>query len=253
MLKLRLEEVAVVIAFTVLHLALYHYGAQLPSKKPKGKPIFIEFIHFKPKPPEPKIEPPKPKLLESPPQPTKPPKAVERKKVVEPKVVKPKKEAKEPEVKKVVEKPRLQQESPIKVHAEEVVEKEVVEHSQPISEPVVKKMEDKPEEKAEPAEKPEPAHEPVITPLGGTGSCSSTLNHYPAEAREQGLEGTVKVKVQVSAEGNVVSASIVKSSGHSILDDSVLNNVRDCSFEPPEKDGVPFATKVIIPVRFRLD
>ena len=79
------------------------------------------------------------------------------------------------------------------------------------------------------------------------------LNNYPSEAREQGLEGTVKVKVQVSANGGVSGASIVKSSGHSILDQSVLANVHDCNFEPAEKDGVPIASKVIIPVRFKLD
>jgi len=87
----------------------------------------------------------------------------------------------------------------------------------------------------------------------GIGSCSSTLNNYPSEAREQGLEGTVKVKVQVLADGSVGSASIAKSSGHDILDQSVLANVHDCNFEPAEKDGVPMASKVIIPVRFKLN
>ena len=239
MLNLRLEEIVIVICFTILHLGLYHYTNHLPRAHIKNTPILIEFIHPKPKP-EPKEEP-KPKLIEAPPKPKEPPKP--------PKEINPKKMLKKPVVKKVVEKPKLQQTSIIKVHAEEVVEKEVVEHTQQLSEPVVKKADTKPEVE----ESPEPPHTPVITKVTGIGSCSSTLNIYPAEAREQGLEGTVKVKVQVSASGGVSGASIVKSSGHSILDESVLANVYDCNFEPAEKDGSPIASKVIIPVRFKLD
>jgi protein TonB len=245
MLNFRLEEIVVVICFMVLHLGFYHYAAHLPPQKIQATPILIEFIHLKPtpKPPEPKLEDAKPKLIDAPPKPKEPP--------TKPKVIKPQKEVvKKPVIKKVVYKPILQQESIVKVHAEEVVVKEVVEQAQPLSEPVVKKPDNKPEVAEE---SQEPAHTPVITKVTGIGSCSSTLNNYPAEAKEQGLEGTVKIKVQVSADGSVTGASIVKSSGHSILDDSVLANVNDCNFEPAEKDGVPIASKVIIPVRFKLD
>ncbi len=246
MLNLRLEEIVVVFVFTLLHLGLYHVAAQLPPAKIKALPIKIEFIHLKAKP-EPKVEEPKPKLIEAPPKPKDPPKKPQKPQV------KPKKVLKKPEVKKVVHKPRLQQHSVVKVHAEEVVVKEVVEHAQPISEPVVKKPDPKPEPREEREEPPEPKHVPVITKVTGIGSCSSTLNNYPSEAREQGLEGTVKVKVTVTASGSVSGASIVKSSGHDILDQSVLSNVYDCNFEPAEKDGVPISSKVVIPVRFKLN
>lgn len=266
MLNLRLEEIVVVACFTLLHLGLYQYTAHLPPPKIKAVPIKVEFIHPKPKPipkPEPKVEQPKPKLIDAPPKPKEPPKPKKPKviKPKKPKVIKPKKVHKKPEVKKVVYKPRLQQHSAIKVHAEEVEIKEVVEHAQPISEPVVKRPEPKqrhpkheePTEREEPPERPAPRHAPVITKVTGIGSCSSTLNDYPSAAREEGLEGTVKVKVSVSASGHVSGASIVKSSGHGILDQSVLSNVYGCRFEPAEKDGVPISSKVIIPVRFRLN
>ncbi len=259
MLKLRLEEIIVVVCFTLLHLGLYHYTAHLPPPRLKAPPIKITFIHPKPKiepkpepKPEPKVEEPKPKLIDAPPKPKNPPKKPPKPKL------KPKKVIKKPEVRKVVFKPRLQQTSIVKVHAEEVVVKEVIERAQPISEPVVKKPDPKPkpepkEEREDPPEPPEPKHVPVITKVTGIGSCSSTLNNYPSQAREEGLEGTVKVKVQVSASGNVSGASIVKSSGHAILDQSVLSNVYDCNFEPAEKDGVPISSKVVIPVRFKLN
>lgn len=239
MLNLRLEEIVVVICFTALHLGLYHQYSHLPPRKHQNAPILIEFIHPTPKP---LVEESKPKLIDAPPKPKEP--------LKKPPKIKPKKVVvKKPVVKKVVFKPRLQQESVVKVHAEEVVVKEVIEHAQPVSEPVVKKPDNKPEVE----ESPEPPHTPVITKVTGIGSCSSTLNRYPAEAREQGLEGTLKLKVQVSASGAVVGATLAKSSGHGILDQSALSNVYDCNFEPAEKDGVPIASKVIIPVRFRLD
>jgi protein TonB len=254
MLKLRLEEIIVVACFTVLHLSLYHYTAHLPRPKIKAAPIQIKFIHPKPIPiPEPKVEEPKPRLIDAPPKPKDPPKKLP--KSPKPKL-KPKKVVKKPEVKKVVFKPRLQQQSIVKVHAEEVVIKEVVEHAQPISEPVVKKPDPKPEPKEEredPPEPPAPKHVPVITKTTASSSCRSTLDNYPSQAREEGLEGTVKVKVTVSASGNVTGASIVKSSGHDILDQSVLSNVYDCNFEPAEKDGVPISSKVVIPVLFKLN
>lgn len=243
MLNLRLEEIVVVIFFTVLHLSFYQHFSHLPAEKHPVQPLLIEFIQLKPKPPEPKLEQPKPKLQEAPPklkQPVKQP----------PKKVKPEKIVKKSEPEKVVEKPRLQQESLIKVHAEEVVVKTVVEHPQQLNAPVVNKPDNKAEEKAVTAE--EPVHESVVTKAGYGGSCRSALSRYPAEAKEQGIEGTVKVKVQVLADGSVGNVEISKSSGSDILDNSVLEHVKDCDFDPAEKDGVPFASKVIIPVKFKL-
>lgn len=258
-----LIEFLVLLFFTVLHISYYQYFSRATiTETVKPPPIFIELIHPTPKPepkPEPKkieppkvIEPPKPKKV-TPPKPPKPPKVV--KKTPEP----PKTVVKKPQ--RVVEKPKEQQESIVKVHAEEVVEKEVAAKPQQLSEPEVKKLEPeakpKQEEKAaettEVAKEAEPAHESVMTKAGYGSSCKSALNRYPAEAKEQGIEGTVKVKVQILADGSIGNASIIKSSGSDILDNSVLDHVRDCDFEPAQKDDVPITSSVVIPVRFKLD
>jgi protein TonB len=222
----------------LLHIGFYHHFAHTASaEKNKPLPILIEFIHPAPKPPapapvvEPKIVPPKP--LE-PPKPKKP-------------LPKPQKVVQKKIVKRAIQKARLQQKSLVQVQADEVVEKEVAERPQQITEAVVKKPDNKPEEVA-----PEPEHEAVIT-KAGYGGCRSALNRYPSSAREQGLEGTVKIKVRVLADGSVANASVIKSSGESILDESALENVRDCEFEPAQKDGVPMASTVVIPIRFKLD
>lgn len=245
MLNLRTEEIAVIVFLTLIHFSFYHYFTQpVAVEKSKPLPILIELISPKPKPipiPAPKIvplkvvEPPNPKKA----LPLKSPKAVK-------KLPKP-----------AVEKPKLQQKSVVKIQAEEIIEKELVEHPQQLSEPEVKKTDTESAEKAvkavEKVEEAAPAHEPVMTKAEYGGSCRSALNRYPAEAREQGVEGTVKIKVQVLADGGIGNADIVKSSGSDILDNSVLEHVRDCDFEPAQKDGVPVTTSVIIPVRFKLD
>ncbi|MEY4769184.1 MAG: hypothetical protein RL637_1823 [Pseudomonadota bacterium] len=100
--------------------------------------------------------------------------------------------------------------------------------------------------------KGESKHESVMT-KASYGGCRSALNHYPEAAREQGLEGLVKIKVKVAADGSVISASVVKSSGEAILDDAALENAQSCHLEPATKDGESVASTVIIPIRFKLD
>lgn len=236
MLNLRSEEITAVVCVIALHLGFAQTLGHLKVPKIKPKPMMIELVHPQPKLIEKPKEVPQPKLIEAPPkpEPPKPPKA------------KPKKPIKKPVIKKVVFKPRLQQHSVVQTHVEEVVEQEVVQHAEPVHAKVV-------EAPKHVEEAPEPPHKAVVTKPGGIGSCAGTLNHYPSEAREEGVEGTVKLKVHVSASGGVSSASISKSSGSSILDQSALSNVYDCNFEPATKDGEPISSTVIIPVRFRLD
>lgn len=82
--------------------------------------------------------------------------------------------------------------------------------------------------------------------------CSS-LKKYPDVTRQQKLQGTVKIKLQVLENGSVSNAHIIKSSGSNILDNSVLTASKNCKFIPAQKNGVPIKSSVIIPVRFKLD
>lgn len=50
---------------------------------------------------------------------------------------------------------------------------------------------------------------------------------YPEEALREDLEGTVKVLVDYDEDGNVVGATLVDSSGHTVLDEAVLETVRE--------------------------
>lgn len=77
---------------------------------------------------------------------------------------------------------------------------------------------------------------------------------YPVSAREQGITGTVRVKVQVTADGRAGSVSIRQSSGSSLLDQAAVDAVRKWRFVPAKdrSTGKAFSCVTSFPVVFRL-
>lgn len=75
---------------------------------------------------------------------------------------------------------------------------------------------------------------------------------YPEAARRNGWEGLVLLKVLVSKEGACEKISVVKSSGHSVLDKSALRAVKDWKFLPARAGAMSFSSWIKVPVRFVL-
>ncbi len=76
---------------------------------------------------------------------------------------------------------------------------------------------------------------------------------YPSDARRAGQQGTVQILVRVNTSGGVSSARIVRSSGYRSLDERALETVRErWRFNPARAGGIPIASEVIVPIRFRL-
>ncbi|MEM8932433.1 MAG: TonB family protein, partial [Acidobacteriota bacterium] len=75
---------------------------------------------------------------------------------------------------------------------------------------------------------------------------------YPAEAREQGEEGTVVLSGRVTAGGDVVDARVVESAGPR-LDRVALETFRTWQFQPAERDGVAVESPYRVSFRFALD
>jgi|GEM_PF-582455 len=76
---------------------------------------------------------------------------------------------------------------------------------------------------------------------------------YPRDAIRRRLEGTVKLRVQVGVNGQVLSVVVAQSSGHAMLDESALTAIRSWKFSPMMRDGKAAASSALIPVRFHLD
>jgi protein TonB len=73
--------------------------------------------------------------------------------------------------------------------------------------------------------------------------------NYPMMARRRGMEGTVKMKLVISATGSLVNSEIVASSGHEILDKEALKLVRSVF---PIKHNADKQISVVVPVMYKL-
>ncbi len=74
---------------------------------------------------------------------------------------------------------------------------------------------------------------------------------YPEQAKKNGLEGTVYVKVWVDKEGKVRDAVIQKSDGE-IFNQASLDAAKQFLFTPALKDGTPVSVWVTVPFRYKL-
>jgi TonB family protein len=76
---------------------------------------------------------------------------------------------------------------------------------------------------------------------------------YPAEARKNGVEGTVYAKFIIEKDGSITKPEIIRSLG-SGCDEEVLRVIGLMpKWSPGKKDGQPVAVSFMLPVKFKLD
>jgi protein TonB len=75
---------------------------------------------------------------------------------------------------------------------------------------------------------------------------------YPPQAAERALQGVVLVVAHLDRGGAVVRVEVVRSSGYAILDREALRAVGDWRFRPALKNGVAVASRIEVPIRFRI-
>ena len=76
---------------------------------------------------------------------------------------------------------------------------------------------------------------------------------YPPSAAEEGIEGTVRLKVLVTESGEVSRVSVVQSSGDERLDRAATDWVRRWKYLPAVQDGTPRAVETYAKVTFKLN
>lgn len=76
---------------------------------------------------------------------------------------------------------------------------------------------------------------------------------YPPALYQQGVEGTVTLKLFVDEKGGVVpeSTRVAESSGYPDFDSAAVAGVPRMRFAPAQRDGRPVATSFTQPVHFR--
>ena len=78
--------------------------------------------------------------------------------------------------------------------------------------------------------------------------------HFPREALKQGWAGSVEIRVTVGTDGRLEDVSVIKSSGHTILDEEAVAKVMRARELPPVP--APLAGRAFtlsFPVVFRLE
>ena len=75
---------------------------------------------------------------------------------------------------------------------------------------------------------------------------------YPSAAKRAREQGVVLLAVAINDRGGVTAVSIKQSSGFQRLDESARAGVAGWRFRPARIAGLPIASKIEVPVRFRL-
>jgi len=68
---------------------------------------------------------------------------------------------------------------------------------------------------------------------------------YPAAARRRNMQGVVQLKLELSADGKVVNVTVLQSSGHELLDEAAVADVREWQFAPGQPGVTRTATQRI--------
>ncbi len=94
---------------------------------------------------------------------------------------------------------------------------------------------------------PHPAP-PAAAPSSGIGPYGAAMHdiiqanqNVPPGISQMGLSGTAVIKIEVSPSGQVVGASILRSSGNPLIDQTALEHARDAHF-PPFNNEMPGTT-----------
>lgn len=104
-------------------------------------------------------------------------------------------------------------------------------------------------------EKPKPRESRLNAPQTWNQAIAQQLKslkdrqeYYPQEAIRQGLQGEVLVLVIIDENGNITAARVEESSGHRLLDDAALHNVRTIRSLPADAPR-----EALLPLRFKLN
>lgn len=93
----------------------------------------------------------------------------------------------------------------------------------------------------------------VMLPSSDADYLNNPPPAYPRMSRRMGEQGTVLVRVFITADGLADKAEVRSSSGYTRLDEAALNTVQRWRFVPGKRAGQPEAMWFNIPIRFMLD
>ncbi|MBP2630050.1 MAG: hypothetical protein H6Q70_678 [Firmicutes bacterium] len=95
---------------------------------------------------------------------------------------------------------------------------------------------------------------PSLSGIAKPSILSKVNPAYPPAARQDNLEGTVVVRIQILTSGRTGEVSIARSSGYPILDDAAIAAVEQWQFIPAKNlsNGQPITCTIVQPISFQL-
>jgi protein TonB len=94
-----------------------------------------------------------------------------------------------------------------------------------------------------------------LTPMAEVDSGPLPLDEvripYPAQARQDGIEGTVTLMIVVDETGKVTRAKVVGGPGHG-LNEAALSAIRRFRFKPAVREGKPVSVETRFAYTFEL-
>ena len=83
-------------------------------------------------------------------------------------------------------------------------------------------------------------------------NADSAKPKYPEEARKEGIEGQVTIKIKIDENGRVISAKVLQGAGHG-FDESAIEFAPTLRFHPAKLNGVAVGTEIPWTVTFLLN
>lgn len=77
--------------------------------------------------------------------------------------------------------------------------------------------------------------------------------NYPRTAVRMGLEGRLRLGLTIDEKGTIRNVRVLKSSGHSVLDDSASSSVMQIHLPPPPPELGWREREISLPIRYSLD
>lgn len=92
---------------------------------------------------------------------------------------------------------------------------------------------------------------PLVKAVYSSPSLNNPPTHYPRIAQVRQWEGTVILEIRVLANGSAGNVKIARSSGHEVLDDSAVEQVKTWRFIPAHQGDKTVDDWVRVPVTFK--
>ncbi|MDO9103858.1 MAG: TonB family protein [Methylovulum sp.] len=102
-----------------------------------------------------------------------------------------------------------------------------------------------------PARPSAPVPEPLVKAAYSSPSLKNPPTHYPRIAQMRQWEGTVILEIRVLINGSAGDIKIARSSGHEVLDNSAVEQVKGWHFIPAHKGNQTVEDWVRVPIAFK--